>query len=305
MQNERTLEFWDQYHKENESKEWILQPSVDLLEVLRAHCSFVENDDGENAIRLLEIGCGTSTLARDFWQHLINSENDQRSFHMIATDVSPACIQTNIDRDCSLLLKSRGGDDDIGQKHTLEYRTLNVIQPSTKEEDQSFQVILDKGCLDTFLFRSRNRGGSNTAYSSILQTLLDNVWSWMGDDGVYLLVSPRAKVKAVRDYSGFRCVERHALPTLSRGDLVGNNNDTPGYVYVCRKNTAYVIGETPAFAGRMSGNQEAPNDKTKCPKCGMTFQGLRKGEVMEGRGTTFWIRRWKGHCIHCKGDSLN
>jgi hypothetical protein len=28
MQSGRTLKFWDDYHKENEGKEWILQPSV-------------------------------------------------------------------------------------------------------------------------------------------------------------------------------------------------------------------------------------------------------------------------------------
>jgi hypothetical protein len=292
MQNGRTLQYWDTYHKENESKEWILQPSTDLLEVLRAHCSF-QNDNDASQKQLLEIGCGTSTLARDFWQHLIHTNGDQK-FHMIATDVSPACIQTNMDRDASLL-KSQDT-----QNNVLEYQTLNVINPT---EDQSLccNVILDKGCLDTFLFRSRNRGGNNTAYSAIVQTLLNNLWSWMKDDGVYLLVSPRAKLKAVRDYAGFRSVERHALSTMSRGDLVGNN-DTPGYVYVCRKNIEYVIGESPAFTG-MDKKEGVPSDTTKCPKCDIAFIDLRKGEAIEGRSDTFWIRQWKGHCLHCKGQS--
>lgn len=294
MQNERTLEFWDTYHKENEAKEWILQPSTDLLEVLRTHCNFQRNEDSPSSNLLLEIGCGTSTLARDFWKHLIHkSQEDQRNFFMIATDVSPACIQSNMDRDALLLEPTDG--------HTLEYRMLNVINPSTKEEEESLScnVILDKGCLDTFLFRSRNRGGSNTSYGSILQSLLDNVWKWMKDDGVYLLVSPRAKVKAVRDYSGFRSVERHPLPTISRGDLVGKKNDTPGYVYVCRKNTDYVIGKSPAFAGVLD-KKEVPSDMAQCPKCGITFVDLRMGEAVDGRGATYWSRQWKGHCLHCK-----
>jgi hypothetical protein len=40
---------------------------------------------------------------------------------------------------------------------TLRYEVLNVAEPHP-ELARNFDVILDKGCLDTFLFRSRSRG---------------------------------------------------------------------------------------------------------------------------------------------------
>ena len=33
-----------------------------------------------------------------------------------------------------------------------------------------------------------------------------------------------------------------------------------------------------------------------------TFQEFRKGEGLEFRGVTYWTRKWKAHCIHCKHE---
>ena len=103
MQNERTLRFWDDYHCENDEKEWILQPTNELIKQIALHVpqfppvqsSKVENgpikemtpircnigdfnylppqQHPKKPLRILEIGCGTSTLARDLWLHLTGS----------------------------------------------------------------------------------------------------------------------------------------------------------------------------------------------------------------------------------------
>lgn len=289
MQNERTIQFWDEYHKDNESVEWISKPSEEVLKVLQVFCFNVSPQLKESRdLRIFEIGCGTSSLARDFWQYLIKSE-ENKAFHMIATDVSSECIKSNIARDRELL-----GFDGI---HTIQYRTLDVINPSD-EDTFCCDVILDKGCLDTFLFRSRNRGTNKSSYNSIIQSLLDNVWSWLSDDGVYMFISPRAKIKSIRDYSGFQSVQRHALSTTSIGNLIGKTKCS-GYVYVCRKSTTYVIGTTPAFS--VMDQDTVPSDAETCSKCHICFLEFRRGEAIEGRGSGFWIRQWKGHRQHCKG----
>ncbi|KAL3931121.1 MAG: hypothetical protein SGBAC_011452 [Bacillariaceae sp.] len=211
---------------------------------------------------------------------------------MVSTDVSSECIKSNIERDRDLL----SSDEATG----LHYQTLDVINP-TERDTFCCDIIMDKGCLDTFLFRSRNRGGNKSSYNPIIQSLLDNVWKWLSDDGVYMFISPRAKLKSVRDYSGFQSVQRYALPTVPHGNLVGKTN-TSGYVYVCRKTTSYVIGTTPAFAG-MDKNT-LPSDTATCLQCLTTFLDFRKGEAAEGRGEAFWTRLWKGHCQHCKGKNV-
>ena len=93
---------------------------------------------------------------------------------------------------------------------------------------------------------------------------------------------------------------------MKRGDLEGkdnnnnnnNNNKTPGYVFICQKDTQYVIGQSPPFKG--TEWQELPKDDDRCPSCTISFIDLRKGEAVEGRGNLFWSRQWKGHCLHCK-----
>ena len=285
MQKESTLEFWDEYHRKNESKEWILQPSQALMEFLRLQCP-----ETSTTLRLLEIGCGTSTLAKDLWTYIIDN-NEKRMVHMCASDVSRACIQANKERDASFLRNS-GGDEN---NHKLEYRILDVFKPQTGNMDQnSFDTILDKGCLDTFMFRSKNRGGKTDL--KLLQTVLNNIWSMMSDDGVYLVISPRSKIKSLRDFNGFQSVTRHVLSSMAKGDLEGKDkSNTPGYIYVCNKNVKYEIGKTPPFGG-IEG-EELPE---QCPSCFITFFDFRKGEVVEGRGKSIWIRQWKGHCLHCK-----
>jgi hypothetical protein len=290
MQNDRTLQFWDDFHQDNDCKEWIMQPSDEILETIARHCPKTSTD-----LKILEIGCGTSTMARDLWQH-IKKEDENRNVYMLVTDVSPVCIQINEERDEALLTTEYF--EKQAPESSLEYFVLNVVDDRPLgEEQKACEVILDKGCLDTFLFRSRQRG-ENHVYTPIVKKVLDNIWSWMADDdGVYLLISPRSRLRAVRDFAGFASVERHSLSSASKADLVGNE-DKSGYIYVCRKNTSYVVGETPAFS---ADYKDLPPDDTKCQKCGTTFIELRKGEAVEGRGVVFWTRQWKGHCKHCKG----
>ena len=183
MQKGKTLQFWDDFHKENESKEWILQPSLELLEFLRLQCQCTKSRS-TRTLSLLEIGCGTSTLARELWKHIVaaeSSDDEQRIVHMCASDVSQACISVNTERDASLILVQNDDDGNNKDFHSLKYRTLDVIKPdsSLMEEDVPFHVILDKGCLDTFMFRSKNRGGGGKPDLNILRTVLDHIFSWM------------------------------------------------------------------------------------------------------------------------------
>ena len=305
MQKERTLQYWDDYHREHDSKEWILQPTPEVLKMIHSHFPRTEKP-----LRILEIGCGTSTMARDLWLYAaMQQEGEQDGVggtYMCATDVSPACIKVNKERDDGICSGFQGSTS----KLSLEYRVLNILDGNKANDEPPWDVIVDKGCLDTFMFRSRQRG-ENHEYCDLLQRVLDNLWRWMDDAGVYLLISPRPRLKAVRDYAGFASVEKHAFETeSSAGALVGREKrdgkqcpgkrNPDGYIYVCRKNASYFIGQTPAFNTKIN-HREVPLDDAECINCGVNFFDFRRGEAVEGRGVVFWTRQWTGHCQHCKG----
>lgn len=345
-QNEKTIQFWDDYYTSSSAaetgdnntsnnKEWILHPSLAVFETLYEKLppasSVNSNNYSNNAVRILEVGCGTSTLSRDFWLYC-RSKKGRTDISICATDVSQVCIQQNQERDRELLLV--GMDEGC-----LEYKLLNITTPmaiqenDTREEEtneshsasnsdtecprflpQSFDMILDEGCLDTFLFRSRSRGEHK---DTLIRTVLNNIHSLLKDPsdscssgGVYTIQTPRAKFRPVKEYPGFARVDRTRLdetkgilvPTASpevkqNGELKRENL----YLYSCYKgdfsaqqSIAAVSLVTPLIA-----------DTDACIKCGITFLDCRKGEDLSGRGVKFWTRMFRGHCRHCQGNTAS
>jgi SAM-dependent methyltransferase len=248
MQNDRTLRFWDDFYDSQDAstdKEWILQPSQPLLQRL-SQCL-----EKRASCRILEIGCGTSTLGRELWKYMQANPpagEDQPSVHLLATDVSEVCIRLNQERDAGLL--------DQGEKSSLEYKVLNIAE-SHPELEGKFDLILDKCCLDTILFRSKDRGGE------LIRSVVDNIQSWLSEDGVYVILSPRSKFKMVRDYAGFSSKERFELDPaeMQRGFLQGKKDETGSmYLHVSHKNPAYSSSADEAFPH----DQEQLKDEKAC-----------------------------------------
>jgi hypothetical protein len=387
-------------------KEWILQPSPALLEELakyitslvsnrQNHCLLDKEDSTREdvtrliVVRILEIGSGTSCLARELCRYLNNNNNSNNNtakpwntfcyrtttveFHVLATDVSHVCIEQNRQRDAPFILSSTSSRSSSSSSPSLlQYQVLNVVQGGgdspAAELAGKFDVILDKGCLDTFLFRSRTRGsGPKRDYSPLVRTVLDNVHTWLatgnsnehdgnsndtstpptatsggggggGGGGVYLILSPRSKLKCVRDYRGFASVERHLLDLtkLDRGDLENSSNRTGNdcnkntskervFLYQCHKNPRYsptTIAASPrgednrdinarfadasysAFSRNNNNNTgrilaTTDSNGTTCPKCQMSLVDFFKNKT---RGNKIaWTRKFQGHIQHCKG----
>ena len=222
---------------------------------------------------------------------------------------------------------------------------LNILDPDDENNENhniinesKWDVILDKGVIDTFLFRSKSRGEKHI-YTPILEKVLNNVWYLMSsltkenndndnsdtsmeNESLFIVISPRSKLKAIRDYSGFIKVERHQLiqQQSSMGELVSGNKNSSNknnkntkkksksssaasaYVYVCHKNEKYNKDEHPTYK---NDYRNLPTDDAICPHCGITFHDFCNGQNVlkdkEGRdGVVHWTRQWKGHCIHCK-----
>lgn len=279
MQNQKTIQFWDDFYESEESeiKEWILEPNEYLLQHLAREI------DKENSNMVLEIGCGTSTLSRELYK-LMSSE--RQSICFVATDVSSIGIQQCQRRDKELLSQN------------LKYNVMNIT-----EKNQSLKgkvdVVLDKGCLDTFLFRSKNTG---RGYGSLVRAVLDNVHHMLNPSGgKYLILSPRTKLKAIRDYVGFSSVVRRQLgPGFQPAGLQENHKKANEslFLYICQVNPDYNVDKCDDAFGLL---REKPIDSDPCPKCKINFYKFRLGEALEGRGASYWYRLWKGHKQHCKG----
>jgi SAM-dependent methyltransferase len=258
MQNEKTIEFWNDYHERDDDKEWILKPSEQLLDRILSIIS------DTSCPKVLEIGCGTSQLARWLYER---KRSDSSTF--VVTDVSPVCIQINQSRDAAIL------------SDRFEYQVLNALEPADPSLCQKFDVVLDKGCLDTFLYRS-SKG------SQLVPKLLGNVCNWLSDRGQYLVLTPRPRIPMLRDYPSFSSVRRVMLDdsTATLGDLDGGTTKQVVYLHVCTKrhsdipttceNTTEVILQ-------------------QCGACGMTFQEFQTIDTH-----VKIVRRWKGHLVHCR-----
>jgi hypothetical protein len=304
MQRQGTLQFWDDYHAGHTRQEWISRPSDEVLQLIveqyiqrsNRNDNIGQHNYESTPLNVLEIGCGTSTLVRDVKEHFGKQYRNQqicRNVHARGTDVSPICVHNLSQRDSHLILQNNNHNNNNG---VLEYKVLNVVDKSTST--RKWDLILDKGCLDTFLFRSRQRG-PNSDYNDLIQRVLDNLHSWLKPrSGLYMFISPRTKIKAVRDYQGFASVDRYTLPASSISTLEGTKYDS-GYLFVCTRNNDYNSGVSLPF--RQQTNQQYPSDTATCSKCGVLFPQFRKGVSLQGRGASFLNRLWDGHCKHCKG----
>lgn len=377
MQKDRTIQFWDEYHTDHDQKEWISQPDEELLAMICKHIDIkpsrvddvvIESSNGNDSddndvstiqpireqqqqyvFRILEIGCGTSTLVRDLKIYIEERQQYLSKHQVIAcgTDVSQVCVDTCIQRDNDWIIKSNG---------TLQYKVLNVLNNNDNDDNddeklhyydgdriynqqQTWDLIIDKGCLDTFLFRTRQRG-ERGVYPESLRRVLHNIHTWMrsGPSSRYMLISPRSKLRPVRDFVGFESVNRYPLPrdTIQAAEIIrgggrGTNNNSNnnkhkninnstddddegrnhqinntinnkphGYLYVCSKNEEYVANGKSCEAFR-TDHRDLPDEHSQCDGCQTTFFDFRHGEAVEGRGLVFWTREFKNHCIHCKG----
>ena len=312
-QNHKTKQYWDSFYSNLSSHapagssdstdqrfEWIVANSPVLLDEILGmlpSSAIVADDDGVRRLRALEIGCGVSELSRCLLQRLSSSEterNDVLSYEFMATDVSQVCINHCRQRDNDFIHKNSNG--------YVHYEILDIL---STEATQQFNVILDKGTLDTFLFRSKRTNKGSELYPRILVQLLNNIHAWLKNGGKYLIISPRGKIKAVRDYVGFISVRRISFDEATLGGFVLMKSNTTVnkknsiYIYECKRNDSYNSQRDEPF--RMVS--KTASDESECPKCHQTFKEFRGNVKIEDQGKIVWIRRWDNHLVHCKGDT--
>eukprot|EP00956_Cyclotella_meneghiniana_P034748 scaffold107994_cov70-Cyclotella_meneghiniana.AAC.3 len=312
QQNHKTKQYWDSFYSNlsshasaglsdptDQSFEWIVANSPILLDeilgMLLPSSAIVADDDGTRRLRSLEIGCGVSELSRCLLQRLLRREtacNDILSYEFMATDVSQVCINHCRQRDNEFIHKNSYGH--------LHYETLDIL---TTKATQLYNVILDKGTLDTFLFRSKRTNKGSELYPHLLLQLLNNIHAWLKNGGKYIIISPRGRIKAVRDYVGFTSVRRISFDEATLGGSILMQSNSNGnkknniYIYECKRNDSYNSQRDEPF--RIV--DKTANDESKCTNCNQTFKEFRGNVKIEDQGKIVWIRKWENHLVHCKG----
>lgn len=311
-QNHKTKQYWDGFYSklpnhpitpEDDTSsrfEWIVANSYPLLdEILEKFPEFSDNSlNSKIRLEVLEIGCGVSELSRCLLERLIENRSSfhQRvSFGFDATDISEVCIDQCHQRDQTFIDSLQDSSND-----SLQYKTLDIL---TTEPTQQYDVILDKGTLDTFLFRSKRTNKGSEPYPPLLLPLLNNIHGWLKNGGRYLIISPRGRIKAVRDYIGFQSVRRVAfnLDNLGGAVLMKSNADSTTknevYIYECVRNDDY----NPQSDEPFRSTAKAVDDQSACAKCQQTFKEFRGKVEVEHQGKIVWERKWNNHVLHCRG----
>lgn len=312
-QNDKTIDFWDTFYKDLDKTvssiqnqptnkndlEWIVSNKPVVLDKIL-------NLIGKDSMRILEIGCGVSQLSRCLLERLLKQRDDGKSHHsfeFVSTDVSLVCLEHNRSRDAAYIATLPDGV-------SLSYTELNVLNQLPADELHKYDVIVDKGTCDTFLFRSKRTQKGSAAHAPLLKPLLNNIHSLLRSNcnAKYIIISPRSKLKAVRDFNGFASVNRTKMSTDLLGDAVlvesnADHSNKPAFVFIyeCTRNDSYQPDKDEPFAE----DGLSINDQTICKKCQLTFAAFRGNVKIQDQGAVQWTRRFKNHTIHCTGNRNN
>ena len=213
MQSSKTRRFWDDFYETEKEAEWIVAPSEELMAKIVA----LLQTPTSGVSQILEIGCGSSRFAQELATYLTRRCVPH---HILSTDVSPVCIEQQ--------------RESVRLPH-LSYAVADVTE-GPAFPDCSFDLILDKACLDTILFRTRHR---RTGPNELVSLVLGNLDRWLKPNGVYLSISPRRKMKELRDFEHW-AYEKELLKTKEEGGRIESGTATREgsrtvYLHISRK----------------------------------------------------------------------
>lgn len=327
-QKVKTIEYWDNFYdkvqvnqgtsgdpstssKKSSQLEWILPNSRELLDAILS--LFPKRDEIDEYCcnhDVLEIGCGVSQLSISLLQRLNNEDTDtashkhkQEVYNFTSTDVSSVCIEHNRIRDDAFITSLQYTD------YSLSYEIFDVLAGSilTSQHYHKYEVIFDKGTLDTFLFRTKRTKKGSLSHPPLLTILLNNIHRLLrSGGGSYVIISPRQRIKSVRDFKGFASVSRMTVDVdggggavLVKGNAKQQSKKSDVYLYKCTKNDHYNPDTDKPFA--VSDGEEV-NDESTCETCSLTFKEFRGNIRVNDQGEVVWVRRWKNHIVHCHGN---
>jgi len=165
----------------------------------------------DKTCQILHVGCGTSRLAEEMFEDGYTNQMCQ--------DISEFAIE---------IMQKRG------DREGLIYNVSNVMQMSDYPDEQ-FQIVVDKGTLDSILCGEGSTHNAQKALSEISRVLKPG--------GVYIYVShgaPTYRLTYLESADlGFK-VTVHTInkPQMGMATNTGGDDASQHYVYLAKKNEA-------------------------------------------------------------------
>eukprot|EP00948_MAST-09A_sp_MAST-9A-sp1_P002458 g2458.t1 len=196
-------QYWDErYTKDPEPFDWYQRYSG-VKEIIA--------DNVQKSANILNIGCGNSRLSEDMYE-----DGYQSIANIDISEVVIAQMQAKYKEKYA----------------SMSFQKMNAME--LKFPDQSFNVVLDKGTLDSVLC-----GEGST---SNVAKMLNEVARVMTDDGVYVCISygttknrlsylETDELKDVWDVS----VKQVAKPSVSTATQASEDSGNVHYIYICKK----------------------------------------------------------------------
>lgn len=259
----KAARFWDAWFRELEPKgeadsqrEWIIDPEA----VVRLLPWAVK----EPLEQILEVGCGGSALGEHIQNAFVAAE-------VVGIDISPVAVELSSNR-----YAGRSG---------LSFRCMDALNLSFA--DESFDMVIDKGLLDTLQFRRKYKENRPQR-----ERLLREVHRVLRPGGVYLIITPKARIQFLRDAVPWREVKKFdgsVTPSGGKGCFLdGGHVKEHAYAHACYKAivTAEVSGPQGSPVSEMSEFQKSE----PCRHCGVARWPRYKSEAC-------WIK----HVAWCEG----
>jgi len=185
----KAAKYWDLVFSGGEGGDE-LQPTEWLLNVTSASFSIssILSPIRTRPKRILELGCGDSGLGEMLFEHF-NSENDPSAAPASVTclDISSSAIRKLTEKK-----ESRLCPRNPLASENLVYMVGNALSLPPSFES-SFDLVIDKGCLDTFKFRSKTNVGE-----SLEQRVISEILSALKPGGCYICVSARRRIVSLK-----------------------------------------------------------------------------------------------------------
>lgn len=227
--------------------EWIIEPEAALpgiLSVLR----------GREPASVLELGCGESALAE------------------LLHDALGGCAAvTAVDISQVALASAEARSKATADRPQLRFALADATDLRGLFEDCSLDLVIDKGMSDTLQFRAR------TKESQALRTrLFAEVFRVLAPGGLYLVLTPKPRVRFLRAAGSWEAAHRKVLSTPGEAMLVRGRPDSLVYLHTFVKASTAVPVPTPsprsrsAEAGAAAADEgEGPSADTCCDRCGV------------------------------------
>jgi len=221
--------------------ECIIEPHVAVPAVLAAIQRLPHRPDS-----ILEVGCGESALAE-----LLYDGFDGR-VTVTATDISQVALANAAQRSTA-----------TGPRPRLRFVCADATDLSAFG-DASVAVVIEKSLSDSMHLRGKTKESK-----SLVTKFFEEVARVLRPGGMFIVLTPKARVRLVRGVCRWSDVGRELLMTASGALLMRHQPDAPVYLHYFVKSTGLAHGDLLPAPPEHGSPHQLFRSSSVCDRCGI------------------------------------